>query len=513
MLDWKQYILWSIRYWYVYVISLCLCTGLGCLYYFSRTPKYEVGASVMLRTPSNRTAQDQLIGLMGIATATNSGDEIEMLSSSSLMEQVIEQLQLQTLYFVREDLHWNNLYPERPFTLVFPENLPSNVVVTIRARQGRYIVHVKDSKDEESKFVVSNLHEPIETHIGTLRVHCAGELQEGRYRVKYMLPNWAVAWLQKSIDVSRSSRESNIIHLKSTTDKPQLMRAVFETMLQLYAGNSVSDKSMVAAATEHFLQQRIDQVGGSLDSTEIAIETYKRDYGIANLQTTTETYRSLIDHYEQRIAFLDANLEIMDYVSKTLNDPNASYAVLPRDFGVTDGTLSQLVAAYNAQVIERDRLLQSATESNPSVEILTEQIRNTRKNLIHAVEQSRQTAVLTRKNEERQRDLYANRLQNMPEVEKHYQELLRLKSAQEKQYNYLVEKHEENQLLLASDAIPARVIEKPIVYPEMVSPKIPNVILLVVLLGLLLPFGCYLLVQGYKEIKGTAQSPQTESVA
>jgi uncharacterized protein involved in exopolysaccharide biosynthesis len=157
--------------------------------------------------------------------------------------------------------------------------------------------------------------------------------------------------------------------------------------------------------------------------------------------------------------------------------------------------LAELISIFNALVLSREKLLQTALPGNPSLDSKTEQVSHTRRELLTAVEQSRQSALLTRENARRQRDGYAARLQATPEQERRYQEMLRERNAKEKQYNFLVESREENSLLLASQAMPVKIIERPTIHPRRVSPKLLPILMMAIIIGLILPLVWYFLAE------------------
>ena len=111
----------------------------------------------------------------------------------------------------------------------------------------------------------------------------------------------------------------------------------------------------------------------------------------------------------------------------------------------------------------------------------------TRQTLLTTIEQARQSALLTRQSEQQQLNLYATRLQAMPEQERQYLEMQSERDAKERQYNYLVERNEENTLLLASGTVPIKMIERPTIHPRRVSPRMMPIMVTAVAIGLLLP--------------------------
>lgn len=484
--DWKKLIRWSLQRWYIYAASIMICAVIGFVCYRCSPSMFRVSASLMLRQQSDRNTQDQLIGMMGFGDEKSTIDEVEVLTSTSLMEQVVERLQLHTMYYKRSGLQSKLLYPDTPFRLVFPTgNL--NLTAQLTVDDGVYALRVEDEHRKKSEDRLTDLRQPFKTHIGDVYMRVDTVPADGKYRVLYRTTEWAVQDIRDRVSVSRSSRESRIIHLSSTTADDVLMRDVLDVMLSIYRRESASDKNVLARETETFLHNRITVVASELDSMEAALEAYKRTYRIANLDIAAESYRANSDNYEQKAAQSEADLAILDFMIERLNAMGDDYTVLPSNMGISDGAITELVSIYNSLVLSREKLSQTALPGNPSLDQKTAQVQHTRSELLSAIEQARQSNLLVRDNARKQRDLYASRLQATPEQERRYQEMLRERNAKEKQYNFLVESREENSLLLASDAMPVKIIERPTICPKRVSPKLPPILLVALLMGLFLP--------------------------
>ena len=83
-------------------------------------------------------------------------------------------------------------------------------------------------------------------------------------------------------------------------------------------------------------------------------------------------------------------------------------------------------------------------------------------------------------------------LSSLPEQERRYIEMQRDKATKEKQYLYLVTKREENSMLLAAEATPAKIIDRAQTATQIESPNIKFIILLSLIIGLALPFAVYM---------------------
>ena len=80
-------------------------------------------------------------------------------------------------------------------------------------------------------------------------------------------------------------------------------------------------------------------------------------------------------------------------------------------------------------------------------------------------------------------------------------EMQRDKATKENQYLFLIEKREENALLLASEAVPAKIVDRAQINPNKLAPKVSVIGFLAILLGLLIPYCFYFLGVIRKELQ------------
>lgn len=490
-MDIKEIIKWSLHRWWWFAISLALCGSLGIVYYLTAVPQYQVGAVLMLRqTNSGNNNQDEMLQMMGVSGNKIVGDEVQVLTSRDLMGRVVDSLDLCTSYRKRYTRFWKEMYPstELSVALEHPVEFPANI--SVRVRKAEAVVKIKyDSQSEQ--LVVTDFSQPIQTIVGKMQIHLCDTIQDAKYKVTVLPRAVAIDNQLRNINVSRLSRESNVITLSAKSACPGRTIATINTLLDLYNQSAVTDKNRVAVQTEQFLTNRITIVAAELTNIEEQLEEYKRVRKIADLNEAANTYQQKGLDYQQQVAELESELSVLDFMAEQLANPDNRYTTIPGSFGINDKTLSALVQDYNARVAHRNQLLQNATEQNPIVQQESEQIDQKRVSIQEGIARNRQTLSLRKNFVFQQQNQYDSRLASIPETERYYLELSRSKQTKEKQYLYLIEKQEENAMLLVSEAIPAKVVERAQIDPTPVAPKLKIVGIIALLLGLLLPLCVY----------------------
>ena len=118
-IDIKALILKYSQYWYYFVASILF---FGCIAFLNNrytVPKYSVSTTLLIRDDNNTQlgAENLLEGLELFSGKKNLKNEIVILSSYSLFEKVIEELNLGVSYYQHGFLQTNELFGISPFEL------------------------------------------------------------------------------------------------------------------------------------------------------------------------------------------------------------------------------------------------------------------------------------------------------------------------------------------------------------------------------------------------------------
>ena len=103
-------------------------------------------------------------------------------------------------------------------------------------------------------------------------------------------------------------------------------------------------------------------------------------------------------------------MELLRSINEYMNEPANKYQTLPTNVGLNDPTSSALINKYNEIVMERNRLLRSASETSPSVTPLTAQLDDLTNSIRRAMSQAQRNADIQRNSILQQYNTYAGQL-------------------------------------------------------------------------------------------------------
>jgi len=492
-MDIKQIIKWSLHRWWWFVISFAIGGAIAVAYFLLTQPKYEVDAILMLRqTDSGNDSQEEMLQMMGVSGNKIVGDEVKVLTSRELMGRVVDSLHLHTSCIKKGERFWEEQFATADVHVTMSQPVPFPIHMQVVVKNNLLKLKLKYNHHSQ-KIVLSfaELNRPIQTIAGEMHLTMNVVEEGARYKIRILPRVVAIETQLQSISVNRLSRESNVITLTTKSTCPSRSIATINTLLDLYNQSAVTDKNRVAVQTEMFLTNRIAIVAAELTRIESELESYKRSQQIADLEKAATTYQQTGLAYQQQMAELESELDVLAFMAEQLADPANRYTMIPGNMGVSDNTLALLIQDYNERVAHRNQLLQTATAENPIVVQETELINQKRSGIQVGIVQARQTLMMRKEFVQKQQQQYDSRLAAIPQTERYYLELCRDKTTKEKQYLYLIEKQEENAMLLASEAIPAKVVDRAQMNPIPAAPKLKIAGLIALLLGLILPYSVY----------------------
>lgn len=468
-----------LRRWYVLLAAVLLGGVIAVFVYMTSTPKFQVTASLMLREQNDNTRPtDDMMRMMGFSGTDNVQDEVEVLSSRRIYSDAIRDLGLQMEQRRKCRFRWVGEYEDCSCSLVLQQmtldTLKEVSRIDTRFDGKTYFLTVRFGKKRvgwknKATYTASD-GETVNTLLGPITV-VGGAAQPYKLQTTVLPLSVAVMQKQQTVAVVRASRESNIVNLSTTTDMPRMMEDFLTRVIALYNDFSAQDKNVLAGQSAQFIAGRLDIIGYELDSIEQAVERYRKDHLITDLTQEGIVYMQASQSYENRASDIRTQLRLVEYIRSLLSDETDEAALIPANLGVQDGSLQSLIIDYNHLVVEHIRLSQSASENNPLFLQQREQIAQMRKNILKSLDGQKEGLEISMKNLEAQQREWDGKIGHLPTQEREYVELRRQQQLKENQYLYLSQKGEESAIMLASQALPAKVIDYPAMLPKVVSPK------------------------------------------
>ncbi|MBQ2439223.1 MAG: polysaccharide biosynthesis tyrosine autokinase [Paludibacteraceae bacterium] len=496
-IDIRSWIIRILKNWYWVVLS-CFISGIvGGLMYFSKTPKFIVDSKIMLRASDDENSfmpQSELMGMMGVGGMKNTADEVEILSSRDHVMQIVKELDVQSIYRKKDMLRWKGQYPNRDISVNYPpqflDTINRGVRVSVKVRKDDYLVRIKFGKIGRSRHVVKDLSMPLETCVGLISfdVNRPSEIKKGdRFKIVTLPLLVAVNEYKKAFEAAPIKKESNVIAISSVTDMPSLARDFITMEIELYNRDAVEDKNLIANSTAVFLADRLDVLKRDLVLAEANIAKYQEQHKIVNFATEAELSITEETEYRKGLAEIETQLHLIEFVSEFLSDSAKTSSIIPTNLGLSSDALVGAIQSHNNLVLRRMRLERTAAEENPLFKQIDMQLALVNGNIEASLDNVRRTLLIRKEDLQVRYNISMQGLANIPSVRLEYIEMAREKQIKEQLYVFLSRQREENALTLASSITPAKIIAKPQVNPDPVSPRSMIYGLFFLMLGLASP--------------------------
>lgn len=273
-------------HWLLFAISLFVCMILSILYIWYATPSYKVHAQVLIKDDQNGSngafsfmggAQMQQLGnLFGIKSNVN--DELGILETRDLIEQVVRDLKLNIVYYNERLVKSVEMYDNSPFKINF---LPFNDSVASSQIRINFNADHNSFTLTSSNVDINNPHaklgDTIITSIGTIVFYKTGFPFEGdSYVISLSSLDQTVTNLSPQFDMSILDNKSNIISLTLNTSIPRKGEDILQKLIDVYIQRNLAEKNKISDSTLAFIRERVAIVSADLNNIEANIQGFKQ---------------------------------------------------------------------------------------------------------------------------------------------------------------------------------------------------------------------------------------------
>ena len=289
----------------------------------------------------------------------------------------------------------------------------------------------------------------------------------------------------ENLSIEPTSKTTSVVTVSLKNSSLQRGQDFINQLLEMYNRNTNNDKNEIAQKTAEFIDERIGIISKELGSTEADLETFKRDAGITDLSSDAQIALTGNAEYEKKQVENRTQISLVEDLKKYLG--HNEYEILPSYVGLKDITLAAQIDRYNEMLIERKRLLRTSTENNPAIINLDTSIRATKANVQATLEGTLQGLFITKADLDREAKRYMRRISDAPGQERQYVSIARQQEIKAGLYLMLLQKREENAIMLAATANNAKIIDDAIADVIPVSPKRSVIYLAALCLGIAIP--------------------------
>ena len=492
--DFLEQFLIYLRYWHYFLISAVICFFVVKYYLNHTVALYETKAKVKIIDDSKNgfTLPNSPVALFS-RNKVNLDNEIEVLKSYRLLEQVCKSLNLNTQYYNVGYLNNIEIWKKRPFTIDWLDTSikldDKNISFEIEIADGGYKLVNSNSTSSSKVFPFNSIQYINATPYRlTLQIGINLNTLNGRkFLIVHSPINSTVLNLSESLNIVNSNKNSDILFISLTGANSDKSEVILNEIIKQFDADGLNDRRLISKRTIIFVNERFKSLENELDSIETNKADYKRNNELTfiNADAVTATTGKIVSTND--VFQVETQIALAKVLEQTIN-ADKKLNLLPANIGLTNTGINQLISDFNVAVLEREKLSVSGGVNNPGIQFLNSKLASLKLNTLESIKAYQQELEVSLSKNNYIKRTSNDKFSSIPNNEKILRRIERQQNIKETLYLLLLQKREEASINLAITSSSIKVVDYALTSYSPVSPKKGTYYFVAILVGLLIPF-------------------------
>ena len=381
-IDIRKILLKYFANWKWFVLSFTVLVALGYVYISTLSHQYKISASILVKDAKKGDNLSVLEELDLFYKAKVVENEIEILRSYTLLEEVTDDLNLQVRYAVENGWRTKEVYGSLP------------VKIEVIEPAGELFARPFKLHFEDEHIVFDGKTYPtnalITESFGSIRVSTVeGDSlpvawEHGHPLIVTFIPRASlVESLHRSLQVNLI-KNTSVVSLSILSPVPQRGIDILNRLIVAYNKAAIADKNNMAGITLKFIEERLSIVEKDLRTAEQNVEQFKTEKGITDISAESSLFLQNIQSNDAELNKVKIQLAVLQQIQQYVLSNDGSSA--PATLGLSDPTLISLISALTDAEIERTKLLSTTQPANLKVKAVDDEIKTLKGKLIDNIQ-------------------------------------------------------------------------------------------------------------------------------
>ena len=409
-----------LKNWFWFAFCVIICGVAGYFYLRYTTPQYIAKTQIILKDESSKNSESIIfkdLGIMSNAGTKSIENNLGILRSRRLMNEVVRSLNLHIQYFIEGKVNDIEVYDNVPFSMhvigfeehILKRNGGGRLEVW---KTSNNIYKIKDLKSGKIK-----QGEPGSTiDIGFAKIIISSnennENYKGKTIVQFSEINKIAANYRNKITFTQTDENSLLIGIEIIDPVKEKARDILDQLVMEFNRSAIEDKNLIAGNTFDFINEE-------LDSVETGKKIFKQQNQLTDIHAESQMFIQNASDYNKKRQEIGTQLELtkamLEYMS---SNPNGD--LLPSNLGLSEGGVNDQIDEYNSLILDRNRLLAGSSEKNPMVVKLNSELNQIKGNVVQSLNRTRSNLLIAQEDIQRQASSIGSKIYAVPKKELQY---------------------------------------------------------------------------------------------
>lgn len=493
----KELVYKYLKYWYWFVLCFIVFTAFAYVSLRYSKPLYDISSTIVISQEDNLSdAGLSVFKDLGLEQPQDQiENEIQILKSKTLIEQVITKLKLNVQYFYEGRVLDIEEYENPMVTIDFL--VPD---ATLFQQSGTFNVRVASTSsfsfiDGEGEVLSTHkFGETVPTAVGKA-VLTPNQMDLSTaigkvIKIKLIPVRSLVANYRGRLTITRVGQNSSVLQISMRDAVINKAKDFIDNLVDAYSTQTINNKKATSNKTAQFLDERLMEITSDLSSVDSKAAAYMSQYGITeDVSGSTGRIADLSTENQREIAIYETQNLLIQSTIDFIKNKEAQNDLIPSNLGIDDSSITTEIGEYNTLVLKRRRLLKTSSIKNPIVVKIDDELEGLREVLFQSLLSLKEKVAIKLQRVQQQEKRFTSKLYQAPERQKDLREIARDQGVTEQLYLYLLQKKEEADITSHITVPNSRIIDRASLTSFLpVAPNKKSTYLLSTVLSLLMPF-------------------------